>query len=226
MRPSRLRAYLSGAGLLSRNSTAVNFATGMAQRCALAICPCRQARNIFRHKPGATLDVTEMQPLPPCEMKANAVASSPVRSLKSGPSSDRSRVGRVTSPVASLRPIIPDISASRAIVSSASPQTVRDGTSIAAGNLQCPRRVHFGFVQVPDIPAALRQAKDRGCPINLEDAIYFGARDTIVCSKRRSWPVRAGLRLFTLMFRNSVRAVDLFNIPSEKFVEIGRQIEI
>ena len=43
--------------------------------------------------------------------------------------------------------------------------------------------VHFGFVQVPDIPAALRQAKDRGCPIDLEDAIYFGARDAIVCSK-------------------------------------------
>ena len=35
--------------------------------------------------------------------------------------------------------------------------------------------VHFGFVQIPDIPAALRQAKDRGCPIDLEDAIYFGA---------------------------------------------------
>jgi KUP system potassium uptake protein len=86
--------------------------------------------------------------------------------------------------------------------------------------------VHFGFVQVPDIPAALRQAKDRGCPIDLEDAIYFGARDAVVCSKRRSWLVRAGLRLFTLMFRNSVRAVDLFNIPAEKFVEVGRQIEI
>ena len=86
--------------------------------------------------------------------------------------------------------------------------------------------VHFGFVQVPDIPAALRQAKDYGCPIDLEDAIYFGARDTVVCSKRRSWSVRAGLRLFTLMFRNSVRAVDLFKIPPEKFVEIGRQIEI
>jgi K+ transporter len=38
--------------------------------------------------------------------------------------------------------------------------------------------------------------------------------------------VRVGLRLFTLMFRNSVRAVDLFKIPPEKFVEIGRQIEI
>jgi KUP system potassium uptake protein len=86
--------------------------------------------------------------------------------------------------------------------------------------------VHFGFVQVPDIPAALRQAKDRGCPIDLEDAIYFGGRDAVVCSKRRSWLVRIRLRLFTLMFRNSVRAVDLFNIPPENFVEVGRQIEI
>jgi K+ transporter len=37
--------------------------------------------------------------------------------------------------------------------------------------------MHFGFIQVPDIPAALRQAKNRGCPIDLEDAIYFGGRD-------------------------------------------------
>ena len=86
--------------------------------------------------------------------------------------------------------------------------------------------VHFGFVQIPDIPAALRQAKDRGCPIDLEDAIYFGGRDAVVCSKRRSWLVRASLRLFTLMFRNSVRAVDLFNLPPENFVEVGREIEI
>jgi KUP system potassium uptake protein len=86
--------------------------------------------------------------------------------------------------------------------------------------------VHFGFVQVPDIPAALRQAKDRGCPIDLEDAVYFGARDAVVCSKRRSWLVRASLRLFSLMFRNSVRVVDLFNIPTKNFVEVGRQIEI
>ena len=72
----------------------------------------------------------------------------------------------------------------------------------------------------------MKQAKDRGCPINLDDAIYFGGRDTVVCSKQRSWLARASLRLFTLMFRNSVRAVDLFNLPPENFVEVGRQIEI
>jgi len=86
--------------------------------------------------------------------------------------------------------------------------------------------IHFGFVQIPDISAALRQAKDHGCPIDLEDAIYFSARDAVVCSKRRSWLVRARLRLFMLMFRNSVRAVDLFNLPPKNFVEIARQIEL
>jgi hypothetical protein len=68
--------------------------------------------------------------------------------------------------------------------------------------------VHFGFVQIPDIPAALRRAKDRGCPVELKDPIYFGARHTVVCSERRNWFARIRLRLFMLMFRNSVRAVD------------------
>jgi KUP system potassium uptake protein len=86
--------------------------------------------------------------------------------------------------------------------------------------------VRFGFVQIPDIPAALKRAKELGCPIDLKDAIYFGARDTVVSSKRRNWFVRARLRLFMLMFRNSVRAVDLFNLPPETYVEVGRQIEI
>jgi KUP system potassium uptake protein len=86
--------------------------------------------------------------------------------------------------------------------------------------------VHFGFVEVPDIRAALRQAKDQGCPIDLHDAIYFGARDTVVSAKRGDWLLRLRLRLFMLMFRNSVRAVDLFNLPPEAYVEVGRQIEI
>jgi KUP system potassium uptake protein len=86
--------------------------------------------------------------------------------------------------------------------------------------------VHFGFVQIPDIPKALKQAKGRGCPIDLEDASDFGARDTAICSKRSNWLVRATLQLFMLMFRNSVRAVDLFNLPAKNFVEVGRLIEI
>jgi KUP system potassium uptake protein len=68
--------------------------------------------------------------------------------------------------------------------------------------------------------------KDRGCPLDLNNAIYFGARDNLVGSKRRNWLLRAALRLFMLMFRNSVRAVDLFNLPPKAYVEVGRQFEI
>jgi hypothetical protein len=63
----------------------------------------------------------------------------------------------------------------------------------------------------------LLQAKDRGCPIDLKDAIYFGNRDAVVCSKHRSRLVRVRLRLFMLIFRDLVRAVDLFNISPGEF---------
>ena len=43
--------------------------------------------------------------------------------------------------------------------------------------------VHFGFVQIPDIPAALKRAKELGCPIDLKDAIYFGAETHVVPPK-------------------------------------------
>src|SRR5450631_2582495 len=58
--PSRLSAYLSGTGLVSRYSAAVNFAMAPAQRWAVAAWPCRQATYILRQRPGATLEVTEM----------------------------------------------------------------------------------------------------------------------------------------------------------------------
>ena len=86
--------------------------------------------------------------------------------------------------------------------------------------------VRYGFVEVPNLPAALRQAKDFGCPIDLDNAIYFGERDDVVRRKRGSHIARWRLPLFAFMFRNSVRAYDRFNIPPHKFIEIERQIEI
>jgi hypothetical protein len=101
----------------------------ISQPSALTICPCLHARNMPLQSPGATLDVTEMQPLPPWARNASAVASSPERSLKSGPTTDLKRAGRVTSPGASFRPMNCGISARRTTVSSARPHAVLDGTS-------------------------------------------------------------------------------------------------
>jgi KUP system potassium uptake protein len=72
---------------------------------------------------------------------------------------------------------------------------------------------HFGFVQVPDLSAALRQAKTSGCEIDLKHAIFFNARDAVVAKRTHGLLARTRVALFAFMLRNAVRAVDLFRIP-------------
>jgi len=86
--------------------------------------------------------------------------------------------------------------------------------------------VRYGFVEVPDLPAALREAKGLACHIDLDKAVYFAARDEAVHSKTGASLSWWRLPLFAFLFRNSVRASDLFNLPVSNFIEIGRQIEI
>ena len=86
--------------------------------------------------------------------------------------------------------------------------------------------VHYGFVEIPDLPSTLRAAKDLGCPVDLDNAVYFGAHDEVVRGEPGGRLLRWRLPLFAFLFRNSVRAVDLFNLPPRNFLEIGRQIEM
>ncbi|WP_158928987.1 KUP/HAK/KT family potassium transporter [Acidisphaera sp. S103] len=86
--------------------------------------------------------------------------------------------------------------------------------------------VRFGFIEVPNVVAALACAKEKGCMINLDDAVYFAAHDQVVRSKRG--PRMAAWRrvLFAAMYRNAVRSPDRFDLPPEKFLEIVRQIAL
>lgn len=85
---------------------------------------------------------------------------------------------------------------------------------------------HYGFLEIPDLPQALRRAKERGCVLDLGKAIYFGAHDHVIRAKSNSRLSRWRLPIFAFMFRNTVRAVDLFNLPPRSFVEIGHEVEI
>jgi KUP system potassium uptake protein len=86
--------------------------------------------------------------------------------------------------------------------------------------------VRYGFVEIPNLPAVLRDAKSAGCPIDVDNAIFFGERDEIVRRKGRAKLARWRVPLFAFMFRNSVHAADRFNIPTARFVEMSRRIEI
>jgi KUP system potassium uptake protein len=86
--------------------------------------------------------------------------------------------------------------------------------------------VCFGFIEVPNLVIALARAKELGCPVHLDDAVYFAARDDVVASPShpRLWAWQR--MLFAFMYRNAVRASDRFDLPPERFLEIGRQVRL
>jgi KUP system potassium uptake protein len=86
--------------------------------------------------------------------------------------------------------------------------------------------MRFGYVEIPDLCAALYDLPDLDPSIDLDNAVYFGARDQVVRKYSKSLLPRWRVALFSFLYRNAVRSVDRFNLPSESVVEIGRQIEI
>ena len=69
-------------------------------------------------------------------------------------------------------------------------------------------------------------ARDHGCEVDFEQAVFFGTRDDVVASDKDRQLPRWRRVLFALMYRNAVRTVDRFNLPGERFVEVGHQIEL
>jgi KUP system potassium uptake protein len=86
--------------------------------------------------------------------------------------------------------------------------------------------IRFGFVEIPDLPSALNLAKNFGCPLDVRNAVYFVERDEVIIQNRWGVLDRCRIRIFSFMFRNSVHATDLFNIPPQRLMEIGRRIGV
>ncbi|RAI39712.1 potassium transporter Kup [Rhodoplanes roseus] len=85
--------------------------------------------------------------------------------------------------------------------------------------------IRFGFMETPDVPAALAGLRDRGLSLDPMKTSYFLSRDTIVPSLYPGMAVWRE-RLFAFMALNATRATVFFNIPTERVVELGTQLEI
>lgn len=86
--------------------------------------------------------------------------------------------------------------------------------------------VRFGFLEVPSVVAALACAREKGCSLNLDDAVYFASREDVVRSANRPRLPTWQRMLFAVMYRNAVRTPDRFDLPADEFLEIGRQIAL
>ncbi len=86
--------------------------------------------------------------------------------------------------------------------------------------------VRYGFIEVPDLMAVLRDAKLHGCPVDLSKAVFFSTRDRVIRDRKGRHLSHWRLALYSFLFRNSVHAVDIFNLPPQNFVELSRQVEL
>jgi KUP system potassium uptake protein len=85
---------------------------------------------------------------------------------------------------------------------------------------------HYGFMERPNIPALLRQARDRGCSLDVDDVTYYVAREKIIPRSDGKGLARWEVALFAAMERNAVHVSDFFELPRDSVVEIGRQVAI
>jgi KUP system potassium uptake protein len=85
---------------------------------------------------------------------------------------------------------------------------------------------HYGFMDEPDVPAMLREAKARhALSCDLHDATFYLGRETFLATaKGRLGPLREGL--FAFLSRNSTSATSYFAIPPHQVVELGTQIDL
>jgi KUP system potassium uptake protein len=85
--------------------------------------------------------------------------------------------------------------------------------------------VRYGFMEDPDIPAALAIAGERGLTIDEADVTYFLGRETLIVTRTPGMAMWRE-RLFVVMARNAVRATAFFRLPPERVVELGVQVEL
>ncbi len=83
----------------------------------------------------------------------------------------------------------------------------------------------FGYMEQPDVPAALRACKDHGLEIDPRQASYFLGRRVIRLSPRSAMPFWQQ-RIFIMLANQSARAIEFFRIPADRVVELGLQMSI
>ena len=85
--------------------------------------------------------------------------------------------------------------------------------------------VKYGFMQEPDVPAALARLTGCGPAFKMMDTSFFLARQTLLPSSRPGMAIWRE-KLFAWMLRNAESAMEFFRLPTNRVVELGSQVEI
>jgi KUP system potassium uptake protein len=85
--------------------------------------------------------------------------------------------------------------------------------------------LHYGFMNVPDVPKALELTASHGLKIPTFETSFFVSRETVVPTPG-SGMARWRERLFAAMSRNAGGVVEFFRLPDNAVVELGTRVQI
>ena len=86
-------------------------------------------------------------------------------------------------------------------------------------------KLQFGFQENPDVPAALRDVQRHGIPFDIESATYFLSRVTVDPEPNGSMAMWRK-RLFVALRRNAADRAEYFNLPDDRVISLGGNIEL
>ena len=85
--------------------------------------------------------------------------------------------------------------------------------------------IQYGFKDEPDIPGVMKQCATLGLPFEMMETSFFIARQTVISAPGGGMaPWRE--HMFVAMSRNARGAADYYQIPPNRVIELGTQVEI
>ena len=86
-------------------------------------------------------------------------------------------------------------------------------------------KLHFGFMEQPDVPKALRACKGLGWALDIMTTSFFISRRSLRPASQSKMP-RWQEKLFIRLARNASDASDHFCIPQGRTIEVGSQVTV
>ena len=80
-------------------------------------------------------------------------------------------------------------------------------------------------MEKPAIPTILEACAAHGLPVKMDETTFFLSRETIL-STRLPGMARWRERLFAFLSRNAQPATAFFELPANRVVELGLQVEL
>ena len=83
----------------------------------------------------------------------------------------------------------------------------------------------YGFKDDPDVPALLEDCGRRGFAFDMMETSFFVSRETLIATATPGMALWRE-KLFVSMSKNATKASEFFQVPTNRVVELGTQVEL